>query len=341
MKTQVGGLMLCCSNCHSLKHSTRYTFPPTFKFLKFLSIEYVNKNAEIILKEAKQLANKFLEENQDKYDITRKNTKAKIKTEIYRGIIGFIRKKYVIEYLFGANYVCPTCQKANINDHLVCFDAHHTDLDLLKKIEKIEFGREYSRKSIPWLIKNIIKQDCIFICSNCHTMINATNYRDFSLSILENKNEANHIKEFYEEMDEKIRINRKKIQELESNTEIPDPLQIIFNYGEALDEKLVCIYYICEEFPRDSERRFFTARVFNFVLDKFYTHFNNYKNELLDNGFIQYIDGKKQYNQKLFRLTPAGMKKAKQIIKSKLNNNPEKFEILITKWNKRYKEFGE
>ena len=183
MKTQVGGLMLCCSNCHSLKHSTRYTFPPTFKFLKFLSIEYVNKNAEIILKEAKQLANKFLEENQDKYDITRKNTKAKIKTEIYRGIIGFIRKKYVIEYLFGANYVCPTCQKANINDHLVCFDAHHTDLDLLKKIEKIEFGREYSRKSIPWLIKNIIKQDCIFICSNCHTMINATNYRDFSLSI--------------------------------------------------------------------------------------------------------------------------------------------------------------
>jgi len=338
MQTQVGGLSLICSNCHSLKHSTRYTFSPIFEFLKLLTFEEVNKNAGIILKEAKKLVSRFLQENEVNYDINRTNTKAKVKTEIYRAIKGYIKKKYVIEYLFGTKYVCPICQKANINDHLVCFDAHHTNIDLLKKIEKIEFGREYGRKSIPWLIKNVIKQECIFICSNCHAMINTTTYRDFSLNILKNKKDADHIKAFYDKLDEKVRIKRKKILEFKNISEFPNPLQMIFSYGKALDEKLVCIYYLCQKFSKEDERGLFSAKVFNFVLDKYHTHFNNYKDELLENDYIQYLDGKNQFNQKFFIITPVGIKKAKQIIKNKFSSDPVKFQKLIKKWNKRYIE---
>jgi len=207
-----------------------------------------------------------------------------------------------------------------------------------QKIEKIEFGREYGRKSIPWLIKNVIMQECIFICSNCHAMINATVYRDFSLNILKNEKVAVHIKVFYDKLDEKIRIKRKKILEFKNISIFPNPLKTIFSYGKALDEKLVCIYYLCHKFSKKYERGFFSAKVFNFVLDKYYTHFNNYKDELLENDYIQYLEGKNQFNQKFFIITPVGIKRAKQIIKNKLSSDPVKFQKLIKKWKKRYIE---
>ncbi|KKN43491.1 hypothetical protein LCGC14_0702500, partial [marine sediment metagenome] len=344
MQTQIGGLDLTCLNCHSIKHSVRYIFPPIFHFLKSLTLENINENSANIFNETKRLANEFYEQNKERYRITRINTIAKTNIDIKRSIFGFVKKKYVIEYLFGANYTCPICRKANINDHLACFEAHHTNLELFEKIEKIEFGREYERKPVHWLIKNLTIQECIYLCSNCHTMINATIYRDHVLIILQKQKEATFVKTFYKHLYKQIEIQKNiilqwKHQLKDYNLTIPNPLQLIFKKGEALDQKLVCIYNICEVYSKETGKHFFTADVFNYVLNKFHTHFNNYKNQLINTGYIQYIKGKHQFNQKFFELTPKGIKRAKEIIKKKSTEFPEEFNNLISAWKERWLEY--
>jgi len=341
MQTQIGGLKLICANCHNIKHSIRYVFPPIFNFLKMRSLEEIDKDSSKIINETKRLTNKYFACNKERYKITRNNTPARIKIDIKRSILGFVKKKYVIEYLFGSNYHCPICQKANINEHLTCFDTHHTNLDLLQKIKKIEFGREYERKSIQWLIKNIISQECIFICSNCHLMINAINYRDHTLNILKNQKEAMFLEAYYQHLDKQIEINREiilqwKVQLRNNNLNIKNLFQIIFKKGEALDQKLVCIYYICKVFSQDLKEKFFNASILNFVLNKLHTHFNNYKTQLLKKGFIQKLPGKKQFNQKFFIITQKGKQRAENVIKNKTKEFPNRFNDIIHIWKERF-----
>lgn len=338
MQTQIGGLELTCVNCHSIKHAIRYTFPQVFIFLKSLSLKNINENPTNILNRVKRLANEYFGKNKERYTISRSNTAAKIKIEIKRSILGFVKRKYIIEYIFGKNYICPICQKANINDHLICFEAHHTNLDLLKKIEKIEFAKEYERKSIDWLIKNLINQECIFVCSNCHAMIKATNFREFVLIILKNQGEARFVKDFYKHLAIQVELQRNiilqwKYQLKNKSYNFPNPFQLIFKRGEALDQKLVCIYYICETF---SQKHYFNAKLFNYVLNKGHTHFNGYKDQLINNDYIQYRKEKHQFNQKFIVITPKAVKRAKKIIKNKSKEFPIKFKNLILIWKNRF-----
>lgn len=123
------------------------------------------------------------------------------------------------KFVHGKDYLCPICQKANINDHLSCFVAHHTNLDLLEDIEKIIFSREYSNKTIRWLIENIIIQECIFICVNCHRMLDATNYRDDVLTIFRSRKDAEIVNQFYNNLELKVDEQRKKILQLKFQLE--------------------------------------------------------------------------------------------------------------------------
>ena len=78
----------------------------------------------------------------------------------------------------------------------------------------------------------------------------------------------------------------------------------------------------------------------NFALiSKFHTHFNNYKNQLISDGYIQYVKGRHQFNQKFFAITPKGIEKAKEIIKKKINEFSEEFNMLILAWKDRYIEY--
>ncbi|MBN1215342.1 MAG: hypothetical protein JXA99_07835 [Candidatus Lokiarchaeota archaeon] len=344
MKTQIGGLKLICMNCHSIKHSLRYNFTPLLNFYRTISIDYIHKNIENVLNRVKQLANEFYSKNRARYKITKTNTLAKIKLDIKRAILGFLKKKYVIEYLFGSDYTCPICKNVNINDHLTCFEAHHTNLDLLRDLKKIEFGQKYSHKSVSWLIKNLIIQECIFICSNCHAMINSTNYRDNFLIILKDQADAKIVKDYYKILKLKIELKTNIILDWKrrlKNNEIiiSNPFQLVFGMGEAIDEKIMCIYYINKIFPKDENINYFNANVFNFILGRSHTHFNNYKNLLIKNGYIENKKEKFRYNQKFFKITYKGKEKAEEIFLKKSNQFPVKFNRLINSWKIRYIEY--
>lgn len=175
-------------------------------------------------------------------------------------------------------------------------------------------------------------------------MINAINYRNYALTILKNQKEATFVMAYYRHLDKQIEIHRNiilqwKDQLRNNNLNIKNLFQLVFSQGEALNQKLVCIYYICEIFPQDSKRKIFDASIFNFVLNKFHTHFNNYKNQLLKKGFIEQLPGKEQFNKKFFTITIKGKNQAKELIRMKTKEFPDKFNNIIQIWRGRFIEY--
>ena len=225
METQVGGLKLACINCHTFEHDVIYNFPSIFIFLNSLSLTFINENPSGVLNTIKTLTEEYYIQNKENYKssirIYESQRKAEIIYHIKTQILKFVKKKYVIEFLFGTEYICPICKKTNINDHLNCFHAHHTNNDLFENgLEKITFSEEFKTKPVDWLIQNLIIQECIYICGNCHKMLHAQYYRDSALIILKNKEDEKFIDEYYNNLLNEINKLRNKI--LEWKTQLID-----------------------------------------------------------------------------------------------------------------------
>ncbi len=353
MQTQIGGLKLVCKNCHYMGHHPRYRFPAIFEFIRSLSLKNIEEDPTNVLDTADELAKKYLKNNRGRFRITKTNPIPTIKYNIKINILKHVKKKYCIEFLFGENYVCPICEKVDINKHLDLFVAHHTNLELIRRIGKIEFSKEFDRKPIDWLIENLIQQECIFICHNCHTIDFAKNYRDSVLAILKNMEDSQYVLDFYKNSDRKIG-NLKKIilkwkdQLLNGNLNIPDPFpkkpDSIFESGEAIDKRLVCIYYICKVFSKQIEKNFFWGIELSYILNRNVSDFYDFKNRLINHGFIQYkgrlVNWKDtRINKDVYQITEDGIQKAKKIIKIKQKDYSTKFDKLVSNWFTKYDEY--
>ena len=343
MQTQIGGLGLECINCHFFNHATIYNFPPIFTFLQKLFLENVNEEPQKILDNVSSLVHLYYEQEKDKdkksENYTQAQQKAMVKDGIRKSILALVKKKFCIQFLFGNDYVCPLCQIANINDHLDSFNAHHTNLALLTIIEKIVFSKEYKTKNIDWLIENLIIQECIYICGNCHRMLGAANYRENVLTILQNHEDDKFVYDYYVKMDYEINHQRDKILDMKrklanESIQIPNPLQLIFEKGDALERNLMCIYYICEIFSTDKDNPYFTSGELNFIINKTRS-FKNFKSELINLVYIQIVEN----FQRIYQITPKGKEMASKLIKIKFDNFPDRFETLINVWKKRYSEY--
>ena len=343
-QTQIGGLNLICMNCHFSKHSIIYNFSPIFTFLQTLSIERINENPSNVFSSIKSLINLYYDYKKGDFKMSKKYTqaqhKAMIKDSVRKSTLALIKKKYVIQFLFGNDYVCPICGRANINEHLNCFVAHHTNEDLFKEdFEKTVFGIEYKKKDVDWLIENLIIEECVFICLNCHQMVHAVNFREHPLTILKSKTDETLIRKYYNNLDRQVSVLRDRIlifkKKIENNSiQIPNPLKLIFEKGDGLKKYLICIYYICEVFPKNKENTFFTTGELNFIFKK-ERSFRNFKQKLLNLDFIQTAEK----FQRIYQITPKGKKKAKELINHKLKDFPKRFRDLIGIWENIYLEY--
>jgi len=350
MKSQIGGLDLRCRNCHSSRHHKMYNFLPIFNFLKSLHIRNIDVNTTFVLDSVNLLAKKYFERTKKTMKLSEKHTQAQILGRIRSQIFRLIKKKYIIEYLFGANYICPVCQKANINEHLTCFEAHHTNKNIFENdLQKIILS-SYFFKSTKWLIEKLIDQECIYVCRNCHTMITAKNYNENALIILENEINALYIKNFYDNLNVKVNEKRDVIMhwksELKNNMNfIPNPFLKMFDYGESIYSALICIYYVCEIFSQTTKKDFFTAEELNYIQKKSSSYFKQYKNNLIDLEYIQYEKRLLQYrgfgfNKDIFKITFEGILKAKEIIEERLEEFPDEFNELVSQWEHRSRKYS-
>jgi len=349
MESQIGGMDLKCRNCHSSKHHNMYYFLPIFNFLKSLHIRDIDVNTSYVIDSVNLLAKKYFEYAKKSMKLSKKYTQAQILGRIRNQIFRLIKKKYVVEYLFGVNYICPGCQKANINEHLTCFEAHHTNETIFENgAQKITFSTYYS-KSIKWLIKNLITQECIYICRNCHTITTAKNYNESALIILENKMDASYINDFYENLHNQVNKKIKVIAHWKSQLKykiitIPDPFLKMFNYGESIYSALISIYYICNIFSKDSKKVFFTAEELNHIQGKSSSYFKQYQNDLLELDYIQYEKRLLQYNgfnfnKDIYRITSKGMLKAIEKIEENIQILPDEFKKLIFQWEQNSRTY--
>ncbi len=350
MKSQIGGMDLRCRNCHTSRHHKMYYFLLIFNFLKSLHIKDIDVNTAYVLESVNLLAKKYFEHTKKDMKLPKKYTQAQVLSRIRTQIFRLVKKKYVIEYLFGENYICPICGKAIINDHLVCFEAHHTNKTLFENgLKKIEFSLYYV-KSTKWLIKNLIAQECVYVCRNCHTMITALNYNENALIILEYERDALYVNTFYDNLYKKVNEKRDIIlrwkSQLKNNMNtIPNPFLKMFDYGESIYSALICIYYICEIFSQDTKKDFFIAEELNYIQEKSSGYFKQYKNNLIDLKYIQYEKRLLQYrgfgfNKDIYKITFEGIIKAKEIIEEKLEEFPDEFNDLVSQWEHRSRKYN-
>jgi len=351
MKSQIGGMDLRCRNCHASRHHKMYYFIPIFNYLKSLYIKNIDENTTFILERVKILAEQYFEHTKNNIKLTEKYTQASVLSRIRSQILRLVKKKYAVEYLFGKDYICPICKKTNANDNLDCFEAHHTNEALFEHgLQKIEFSLYYF-KSTEWIIKNLIAQECIYVCRNCHTMITAINYNENALIILKNEIDALHVNNYYDNLYKKVSEKRNIIlqwkSQLKNNTNsIPNPFLKMFEYGESIFSALICIYYICEIFSQHTKKDFFTAEELNYIQEKSSSYFKEYKNNLINLEYIQYKKRLLEYrgfrfNKDIYRITFDGILKAKEIIEEKLVDFQDEFNELISIWEQRSKDFNE
>ncbi len=342
LQTQIGGLELLCKNHHMLKHIQRYSYPPIFLFLSNLTVPEMNRNPSNVRKMSDKLSleyyNKFIE---PKLAINKKWHMSKITRSVWK----MVKKKYAIEFIFGTNYTCPICKKAKINQHLVCFVAHHTNLKLFDgSMDKINFNKEYTKRSVDWIIENLLEQECVYICQNCHEMISTTYYQNILESIFRKSDDVEFVTNFFKNANLQIESLRSKILELKNrllNGEliILDPLGKIFTKFEVLERNLICIYYISKIFPTPPDDTFKSNELDSVLGIK--GHFTRTTSrlgraeELLDLSYINSIGRTSQLSY-IFQITKKGIDKAKDIIRVKSMKYPESFQELISSWKASY-----
>jgi len=149
-------VVLLCSNCHS-KEQTKI-----FNIFKEIIIrkDIFHSTPDQIHKQIM----KFIKNHS--YS---KNKKNHIQSSYKRQIIRWLKKRYIIENLYGGT--CIGCGEVSIND-LPVYDIHHR---LLNNEDNIRWNG-ISNFSCSDIAELLIKENCVMLCSNCHQLIHATRF---------------------------------------------------------------------------------------------------------------------------------------------------------------------
>lgn len=79
----------------------------------------------------------------------------------------FVRKRFVLEQLYNGQ--CVGCGKITIYDNLPALEIHHRNEEL-KTFAK---WQEIANLDCEDILKLLINEDCVCLCSNCHVFIHS------------------------------------------------------------------------------------------------------------------------------------------------------------------------
>ena len=140
-------VILLCNNCHNLVHS---------KYLNQEPSRDIILDPELYLKSSSEIRQIVKDKTFNGKNIGSLGNRK-------RKILEWIRKRFVIETLIGNS--CPGCG-LNVLDNLGAFEMHHLNPELKNsKYSEIEY------KTIPQILRILMDEQCIWLCSNCHSLI--------------------------------------------------------------------------------------------------------------------------------------------------------------------------
>ena len=145
-------VILLCSNCHDMKKAIYF-----IEFQKLLNkFDLLDYSAE----EIDELINHTINSNQNLHQF--KDYKRTIKIQIKQ----YLRKRFILEQLFSGK--CVGCGNITINDYLPALELHHL---YPEKKKSFSSWRDLANQDCSTTIEQIIKENVICLCSNCHTII--------------------------------------------------------------------------------------------------------------------------------------------------------------------------
>ncbi len=330
LETQRGGYKLLCRNCHRLKKSDLY-----YQFKDFLlskQLLYDNKgrrkSAEDIIKSIDLVIAGYLLTNDGK---EKQRSLTNYKSSVKQLIQEKVKKRDVIEQLYGENYTCIGCSKTSIKENLKAFDFHHTNPNLFDKDNpKTIFGTIMRKSSVKEMIGKLIEEECICLCSNCHIMLNACQFEDNVERII-GESYKDELKEYYENLHRNVKSATdriKQIKEYLKTNEIPihDTLKVMFHKKkETWKRNLIQVYIITNYATND-----FTNEEISKYLGFNKRWFDKQKKELFDRGLISVKRASKKngyFNR--YSLTTKGVITAESLIEDWKKNHEKEYENLI------------
>jgi len=203
-----------CANCHLGINSSLFN---EYKNL-ILSKDLFNNSPEII----DNIINEVL--------INHKRTRNKnsnYRGKIKRQIIFWVKKRYIIEKLYGGK--CVACRKATVQKNLPSLQFHHT----LRSKKVSEKWEDYSHLDVMKIVNILQKEKCVCLCANCHILIHSTRFEKH-INLIHPKIEQ-EVKELFSKI--KMNIYHQKFKSIEIN----DPFYKEFGFGDAWKKYLIQI----------------------------------------------------------------------------------------------------
>ncbi len=289
MRMEKENVTLLCRNHHLLEQAS------TFKVFKHLI------NTNFMSKFSAESIHLFIRTAVNNFRGTMNKT-ARQKEGIRNNIIQFMRKKYIIDSIYGMS--CQICGETDIEDYLPSFIFHHKNPSSNNK------KTPYILKQFPSseAIKKIIAEDGGFICANCHTSLHSD--LDFLLNLFK-KNQliTNAIL-----IEKKILKNFRTIR---TSPPISDPLKLtkLSRVDDAIANYLTTILSLSKRFSEVTSKDI--ARSTGLDPSTVIKHFKKSAERKL--FYIDYIDISIGRGGKLntYSLTPYGKKVADTILNLK------------------------
>ncbi len=195
------GVFPLCKNCHAPKQQSIL-----LDYKNLILSQYLFRNKSGKQKNTKEISNMI-----DEAILNYPNLKDKLeKDSQYIGhvkymIKSWIRKRAIVEQLYGGK--CINCGETNLSS----LTFHHMNPEKKKDIS----SEAFRKFSIKQLANKMIQEECICLCANCHTMSEATIFREHSEEIFVDMEKkeiyVKRINYFYEKLTKNIQKEHKRI----------------------------------------------------------------------------------------------------------------------------------
>ncbi len=341
LESQEGGVEIFCRDCHKLK--TFIFFGIFSRFLQhdllFVDEQGEQRSAEEIIELIVQTVEEHLSS-----EIRRRRAKkiegykthAK-KIERYKIVnkkmlIKWVKRRAVMEQIWGKNYTCIGCGKVSINDNLHSFEFHHANALLFDENNpKTYFKKKFEELEVREIIELLIMEECVCLCGNCHRLITVKHFENNVERIIGRKY-VKEVKNYHENIRKSILMESTRIVKIknlliENGLKIQDTLKKMVNEQKETWKKYIVQIYLVYK----SSSIIFTRVEIARILGYNDSWFLEARKPLQKMNLISVKNNYKAFSEN--SLTEKGINTARTIIKDWKTNHAKEYQRFLNYYN--------
>ena len=213
----------------------------------------------------------------------------------------WIKKRYIIERLYEGR--CVGCREVSVENNLTALEFHHYNAEIEHKLK----WESLEALDTSLIMKQLINQKCLCLCSNCHSLIHSR-FSEFAIEILNKFYSQDLLKQKVEEIERKYNEMFNNISSFEVKHEVLKSkplLKLSLPHTDNWIIHLLKIYYFSRKFEERSFKAYDLEKVLNISIRHIYKHLNNF----IKQGYIE----KSKLLKGKFSFTDSGLAKVKEI----------------------------